>query len=126
MISVLGRGGQGRARMQRIFFSFVFLFLGTSAFAANHFWNAPAFGGDRRWSVVGNWSGGVPTAGGTLFFNDRSDGTFQDECTNNIAGLQLNNIVFNAASANAVPDIYGNGITLSGGISENISFWGAE
>jgi len=113
--------------MQCFLASFAFiLFVAPTVFAANRFWNAPAFGGDRRWSVSANWSGGVPGNGDTLFFNDKSDGTFQDECTNNISNLQLNSIFFSATSANAVPDIFGNAITLSGGISENVSFWGAE
>lgn len=93
--------------------------------AATKSWSAPAFGGDRRWSVAANWGGSTPVNGDNLVFNQKSDSSFQDDCTNNLSSLQLGNILFNG-TVNAVPDIWGNGITLSGGISEGVSFWGAK
>lgn len=94
-------------------------------FAATKSWLAPAFGGDRRWSVGANWGGTAPVNGDSLNFNQKSDSTFQDPCTNNLSSLQLGSILFNGIG-NAVPDLFGNGITLSGGISEGVSFWGAS
>ncbi|HKX62396.1 MAG TPA: autotransporter-associated beta strand repeat-containing protein [Verrucomicrobiae bacterium] len=67
----------------------------------------------------------MPVNGDSVIFNDRSEATFQGESTNNLSNLQLNSILFEA-TGNAVPAIYGNNITLSGGVSENVSFWGAE
>jgi autotransporter-associated beta strand protein len=103
----------------------VLLFLATQmGSAATRVWSAPPFGGDRRWSVAANWSGVVPVNGDSLVFPEISDATFPQESTNNLSNLQLNSITL-SATANAVPDVYGNGITLSGGITESVSFWGA-
>jgi len=96
-----------------------------AASAATKSWLAPAFGGDRRWSVGANWGSTAPVNGDNLIFNQKSDTTFQDACTNNLAGLQLGSLLFNGTD-NAVPDLYGNGVTLSAGISESVSFWGAS
>lgn len=111
---------------QRIFFSSALaLHLAEPACAATKSWLAPASGGDRRWSVGSNWGSTAPVNGDSLIFNEKSDTTFQDECTNNISNLQLGSILFNGTDR-AVPDLFGNAVTLSGGISENVSFWGAS
>src|SRR5687768_14302493 len=83
--------------------------------AATRVWSAPAFGGDRRWSVSANWSGVAPVNGDSLVFPERQDATFPQESTNNLSNLQLNSIAFSGLE-NAVPDIFGNSITLSNGI----------
>jgi len=126
MISILVSRGDWCAQARRLFVSAsLALLLTAPAFAATKNWLAPAFGGDRRWSVGTNWGTTVPVNGDSLVFNEKSDTTFQDDSTNNLSSLQLGSILFNGPN-NSVPDIWGNGVTLSGGISESVSFWGAK
>lgn len=95
-----------------------------TASAATRVWSAPPFGGDRRWSVPANWAGVAPANGDSIVFVENAKATFPQESTNNLSNLQLVSVSFSGLN-NAVPDVFGNLITLSGGITESVDFWGA-
>lgn len=91
------------------------------AFAAGNTctWIGSATG---SWNTSSNWSGcggGVPQNGDSLVFD--STGLTSINVHNDISNLQLNNITFQGTSIYPF-DIYGNAISLSGGITDNTQF----
>lgn len=80
-------------------------------------WIGPATG---TWSTAANWSGCgsvAPQNGDSLVFDSTSFSSNPPTLTNDIANLQLNNISFTGTGIFPF-DVFGNGISLSGGITD--------
>lgn len=85
------------------------------ASAANETWSG---GTDANWATAANWSTTTPTTGDLLFFGATS--TAGSALNNNItAGTSFNSITFNSGSL--AYNFAGNGIVLTGGITNNSS-----